>query len=154
MRDKETIKMALTAAETGHLVFGTLHTMSASKTIDRIIDSVDAGEKDVVRNMLSTSLRAVILQTLLKKLDGSGRVAAFEILIATGAIRNMIRENKIFQIDSMIQTGSKFGMVAMKDYIEQLARNKIVDPEEAKIVVSNNDDDIFRVNEQKYYEVK
>ncbi len=154
MRDKETIKMALTAAETGHLVFGTLHTMSASKTIDRIIDSVDAGEKDVVRTMLSTSLKAIILQTLLRKIDGTGRVAAYEILVATGAIRNMIRENKTFQIDSIIQTGSKYGMITMKDYIEKLTRNKIVDPEEARLAISNNDDDIFRNDEQKYYEVK
>ena len=154
MRDRETIKMALTAAETGHLVFGTLHTMSASKTIDRIIDSVDSGEKDVVRTMLSTSLKAIILQTLLKKADGSGRVAAYEILVATGAIRNMIRESKTYQIDSLMQTGSKYGMVIMKDYIEKLIRERLVDPEEAKLAISNSDEEIFKVDEKKYYEVK
>ncbi len=155
MRDKETIKMALTAAETGHLVFGTLHTMSASKTIDRIIDSVDSGEKEVVRSMLSTSLRAIVLQTLLKKPEGKGRIAAFEILVATGAIRNLIRENKSFQIDSMIQTGSKYGMVTMKDYVEKLIRNNLVDPDYAITKISNNDNEVFRADNQlKYYEVK
>lgn len=155
MRDKETIKMALTAAETGHLVFSTLHTMSASKTIDRIIDSVDSGEKDVIRSMLSTSLQAVILQALLRRPEGKGRIAAFEILVGTGAIRNMIRENKVFQIDSMIQTGSKFGMTTMRDYVEKLIRNNLVDPDYAITKISGNNDDAFRTeNQSKYYEVK
>ncbi len=131
MRDKETIKMALTAAETGHLVFSTLHTMSASKTIDRIIDSVEQHEKEVVRSMLSTSLQAVVLQTLLKNNDNSGRIAAFEIVIGTNAIRNMIRENKVYQIDSVIQTGAKYGMITMKDYIEKLMYENKVDKKEA-----------------------
>ncbi len=131
MRDKETIKMALTAAETGHLVFSTLHTMSASKTIDRIIDSVEAHEKEVVRSMLSTSLQAVILQTLLKNYDNTSRIAAFEIVIGTNAVRNMIRENKVYQIDSVIQTGSKYGMVTMKDYVEKLIYENLVDKKEA-----------------------
>ena len=105
MRDLETIRLALTAAETGHLVFGTLHTSSAAKTIDRIIDVFPAAEKEMVRAMLSESLRAVISQTLLKTKDGSGRVAAHEIMIGTPAIRNLIRENKIAQMYSAIQTG-------------------------------------------------
>lgn len=127
MRDKETIKMALTAAETGHLVFSTLHTMSASKTIDRIIDSCDLSEKEVVRSMLSTSLQAIVLQTLFKRTNNSGMIAGFEILIATSGIRNMIRENKIHQIDSMIQTGSKFGMITMGEYAEKLMRDGLAD---------------------------
>lgn len=140
MRDRETIKMALTAAETGHLVVSTLHTMSASKTIDRIIDSCEASEKEVIRSMLSTSLQAIILQTLLKNHDNSGRVAAFEVLIGTGAIRNMIRESKIHQIDSMIQTGSKFGMIAMNDYVEKLIENNLVNKEEALARISKIED--------------
>ena len=105
MRDLETIRLALTAAETGHLVFGTLHTSSAAKTIDRIIDVFPAAEKEMIRAMLSESLRAVISQTLLKTKDGTGRVAAHEIMIGTPAIRNLIRENKIAQMYSAIQTG-------------------------------------------------
>jgi twitching motility protein PilT len=105
MRDPETIGLALTAAETGHLVFGTLHTTGAAKTVDRIVDVFPAGEKEMVRSMLSESLRAVISQTLLKTRDGSGRVAAHEILISTPAVRNLIRENKIAQIGSVLQTG-------------------------------------------------
>ena len=140
MRDKETIKMALTAAETGHLVFSTLHTMSASKTIDRIIDSVEQHEKEVVRSMLSTSLQAVILQTLLKNSYNNGRVAAFEIAIGTGAVRNMIRENKVYQIDSMIQTGVKYGMITMKDYIENLMAKNLVDKTEALAKITKIDD--------------
>lgn len=131
MRDKETIKMALTAAETGHLVFSTLHTMSASKTVDRIINSFDSAEKDIVRNMLSTSLQTIVLQTLLKNNTNTGRVAAFEIAIATGALRNLIREDKIYQIDSLIQTGSRYGMMTMSEYIEKLLREGVVDKEDA-----------------------
>ena len=140
MRDKETIKMALTAAETGHLVFSTVHTMSASKTIDRIIDSVEQHEKEVVRSMLSTSLQAVILQTLLKNSSGNGRIAAFEIAIGTSAVRNMIRENKVFQIDSIIQTGAKYGMITMNDYIEQLLSDNLVDKKEALEKISKIED--------------
>ncbi|MDD2839899.1 MAG: type IV pilus twitching motility protein PilT [Rickettsiales bacterium] len=140
MRDKETIKMALTAAETGHLVFSTLHTMSASKTIDRIIDSCDLSEKEVVRSMLSTSLQAIILQTLFKKPDNVGRIAGFEILIATGGIRNMIRENKVYQIDSMIQTGSKYGMITMSEYTEKLIQAGLIDKKDvfAKLTKVDN----------------
>jgi twitching motility protein PilT len=130
MRDKETIKMALTAAETGHLVFATLHTMSASKTIDRIIDSTDSGEKEVIRSMLSTSLQAIVLQTLYKKADNTGRIPAFEILIGTNGVRNMIRENKIHQIDSVIQTGSKYGMITLKDYTIKLMEAGLIDKED------------------------
>ena len=140
MRDKETIKMALTAAETGHLVFSTLHTMSASKTIDRIIDSCDLNEKEVVRSMLSTSLQAIILQKLFKRPDNSGRIAGFEVAIGTNAIRNLIRENKIHQIDSIIQTGSKFGMITMKDYVEKLISKNLVDGRDAYIKMSKVDD--------------
>ena len=106
MRDLETIRLALTAAETGHLVFGTLHTSSAAKTIDRIIDVFPAAEKEMVRSMLSESLSAVISQTLCKPKDGTGRVAAHEIMIGTPAIRNLIREDKIAQMYSSIQTGA------------------------------------------------
>ena len=131
MRDRETIKMALTAAETGHLVFSTLHTMSASKTIDRIIDSVEGDEKEIIRSMLSTSLQAIILQTLLKNKEDNGRIAGFEIVTGITAVRNMIRENKIYQIDSIIQTNAKHGMISMKDYIEKLLAQDLVDKEYA-----------------------
>jgi len=143
MRDKETIKMALTAAETGHLVFGTLHTMSASKTIDRIIDSCDVGEKDVIRSMLSTSLQAIILQTLFKKNDGSGRVPAFEVLLGINSVRNLIRENKIYQIDNIIQTSSKFGMISMDDYIEDLVKKNLVDKYDVMSRISKIDEEKF-----------
>ena len=147
LRDQKTIKLALTAAERGHLVFGTLHTISASKTIGRIIDSVANEEKDIIRNMLSTSLRAVVLQTLLKKPNNSGRVPAYEILVGTTAIRNLIRDNKIFQIDSMIQTGSKFGMTTMKDYIQKLIQKNKVDRKLATEMIMKSDEDVFRVEE-------
>jgi twitching motility protein PilT len=110
MRDLETIRLALTAAETGHLVFGTLHTSSAAKTVDRIVDVFPAAEKEMVRSMLSESLRSVISQTLLKRKDGSGRVAVHEIMLGTPAIRNLIRENKVAQMYSSIQTGQSLGM--------------------------------------------
>ncbi len=117
MRDLETIRLALTAAETGHLVFGTLHTSSAAKTIDRIIDVFPAAEKDMVRSMLSESLRAVIAQTLLKK-TGGGRVAAHEIMIGTPAIRNLIREDKVAQMYSAIQTGQAYGMQTLDQNLQ------------------------------------
>jgi len=109
MQDLETVRLALTAAETGHLVFATLHTNSAVKTIDRIIDVFPAGEKGTARSLLSESLRAVISQSLLKKIDG-GRIAAHEIMIGTPAIRNLIREDKVAQLYSSIQTGQASGM--------------------------------------------
>lgn len=132
MRDLETIRLALTAAETGHLVFGTLHTSSAAKTIDRIVDVFPAAEKDMVRSMLSESLRAVISQTLLKTKDGSGRVAAHEIMIGTPAIRNLIRENKVAQMYSAIQTGNNVGMQTLDQNLTELVRRNIVSQVEAR----------------------
>lgn len=123
MRDLETIQLAMTAAETGHLVMGTLHTSSAAKTVDRIIDVFPADDKEMVRAMLSVSLEAVIAQTLVKKADGKGRVAAHEIMLGSPAIRNLIREAKIPQITSMIQMGSKMGMVLMRDSLNRLYEN-------------------------------
>lgn len=131
MRDLETISLALTAAETGHLVFGTLHTSSAAKTIDRIIDVFPAAEKDMVRVMLSESLRAVISQVLLKKKDGSGRVACHEIMIVNSAIKNLIRENKVSQINSAIQTGQQFGMQTMDQSLLKAVKSGEVSAETA-----------------------
>ena len=119
MRDLETIRLALSAAETGHLVFGTLHTSSAAKTIDRIVDVFPAAEKAMVRSMLSESLKAVISQTLMKKIGG-GRVAAHEIMIGTPAIRNLIRENKVAQMYSAIQTGQNVGMQTLDQNLKQM----------------------------------
>ncbi|MFC0251329.1 type IV pilus twitching motility protein PilT [Massilia consociata] len=126
LRDLETIRLALSAAETGHLVFGTLHTSSAAKTIDRIVDVFPAEEKEMVRAMLSESLQAVISQTLLKTKDGSGRVAAHEIMIGTPAIRNLIREAKIAQMYSAIQTGSSVGMQTLDQNLTDLVRRNII----------------------------
>jgi twitching motility protein PilT len=135
MRDTETISLALTAAETGHLVLGTLHTTSAAKTVDRIIDVFPAGDKELVRSMLSSSIQAIIAQTLIKTKEGSGRVPAFEVLLGTPAVRNLIRENKIPQISSMIQVGSKFGMIAMKDYLQELIKESKITVEDAEHVL-------------------
>ncbi len=131
MRDLETIRLALTAAETGHLVFGTLHTTSAAKTIDRVVDVFPAAEKEMVRSMLSESLRAVISQTLLKK-KGGGRVAAHEIMIGTPAIRNLIRENKIAQMYSSIQTGSKDGMQTLDQCLKEMIKRQLITLEDAR----------------------
>nr|VFJ72259.1 MAG: twitching motility protein PilT [Candidatus Kentron sp. FM]VFJ76230.1 MAG: twitching motility protein PilT [Candidatus Kentron sp. FM]VFK19757.1 MAG: twitching motility protein PilT [Candidatus Kentron sp. FM] len=131
MRDPDTIRLALTAAGTGHLVFGTLHTSSAARTIDRIIDVFPAAEKDMIRGMLSESLRAVISQTLLKKVGG-GRVAAHEIMIVTPAIRNLIRENKVAQMYSVIQTGRQFGMQTLDRNLEELVAGGVISREEAE----------------------
>jgi len=131
MRDVETISLALTAAETGHLVFGTLHTSSAAKTIDRIIDVFPAGEKEMVRAMLSESLEGVIAQRLLKKPEG-GRVAAYEIMTGTPAIRNLIREAKVPQIYGMIQTGRDAGMVTMDQSLDDLVSRNLVTRETAR----------------------
>lgn len=139
MRDLETIRLALTAAETGHLVFGTLHTSSAAKTIDRIVDVFPAAEKDMVRAMMSESLRAVISQTLLKTKDGSGRVAAHEIMIGTPAIRNLIRENKVAQMYSAIQTGQSVGMQTLDQCLADLVRRNIVSGAEARLRAANKD---------------
>ncbi|MYM30940.1 pilus retraction ATPase PilT [Duganella sacchari] len=126
LRDLETIRLALSAAETGHLVFGTLHTSSAAKTIDRIVDVFPADEKEMVRAMLSESLQAVISQTLLKTKDGNGRVAAHEIMVATPAIRNLIREAKVAQMYSAIQTGSGVGMQTLDQNLTDLVRRNII----------------------------
>jgi twitching motility protein PilT len=126
LRDLETIRLALSAAETGHLVFGTLHTSSAAKTIDRIVDVFPADEKEMVRAMLSESLQAVVSQTLLKTKDGSGRVAAHEIMIGTPAIRNLIREAKIAQMYSAIQTGSSVGMQTLDQNLTDLVRRNVI----------------------------
>ncbi|MEZ0247060.1 MAG: type IV pilus twitching motility protein PilT [Methylophilaceae bacterium] len=139
MRDLETIRLALTAAETGHLVFGTLHTSSAAKTVDRIVDVFPAAEKDMVRSMLSESLRAVISQTLLKTKDGNGRVAAHEIMIGTPAIRNLIRENKVAQMYSAIQTGQTLGMQTLDQNLMELVRRNVVAGDEAKGKATNKD---------------
>src|SRR5512139_3193763 len=132
LRDLETIRLALTAAETGHLVFGTLHTSSAAKTIDRIVDVFPAAEKEMVRAMLSESVVAVISQTLLKVKDGNGRVAAHEIMVGTPAIRNLIRENKVAQMYSMIQTGQQFGMQTLDQNLLDLVRRNVVSLGEAR----------------------
>ena len=139
MRDLETIRLALTAAETGHLVFATLHTSSAAKTIDRIVDVFPAAEKEMVRSMLSESLRAVISQTLLKTKDGNGRVAAHEIMIGTPAIRNLIRENKVAQMYSSIQTGQNFGMQTLDQNLLDLVRRNVVSNAEARARATNKD---------------
>ncbi|MDH4380907.1 MAG: type IV pilus twitching motility protein PilT [Gammaproteobacteria bacterium] len=138
MRDLETIRLALSAAETGHLVFGTLHTSSAAKTIDRVVDVFPAEEKEMVRAMLSESLRAVISQSLLKK-NGGGRVAAHEIMIGTPAIRNLIRENKIAQMYSAIQTGHQYGMQTLDQCLQGLVQKGVVSRAEAKFKAQNKD---------------
>ncbi len=139
MRDLETIRLALTGAETGHLVFGTLHTSSAAKTVDRIVDVFPAAEKEMVRAMLSESLRAVISQTLLKTKDGAGRVAAHEIMIGTPAIRNLIRENKIAQMYSAIQTGAQIGMQTLDQNLQDMVRRNVVSMGEARGKATNKD---------------
>jgi len=138
LRDPETIMMAMTAAETGHLVFGTLHTSSAAKTIDRIVDVFPAAEKEMVRAMLSESLRAVISQTLLKKVGG-GRIAAHEIMIGTPAIRNLIREGKIAQMYSAIQTGQGSGMQTLDQNLAELLTKGLINKEEARFRAVNKD---------------
>jgi twitching motility protein PilT len=138
MRDLETIRLALSAAETGHLVFGTLHTSSAAKTIDRVVDVFPAEEKEMVRAMLSESLKAVISQTLLKK-KGGGRVAAHEIMIGTPAIRNLIRENKIAQMYSAIQTGAQIGMQTLDQNLQKMVQAGLVDKAEARSKAANKD---------------
>ncbi|HLT14886.1 MAG TPA: type IV pilus twitching motility protein PilT [Marinobacter sp.] len=131
LRDLETIRLALTAAETGHLVFGTLHTTSAAKTIDRVVDVFPAEEKSMVRSMLSESLQAVISQTLMKKMGG-GRIAAHEIMIGTSAIRNLIREDKIAQMYSSIQTGGSLGMQTLDQCLERLLQKGLISREQAR----------------------
>ena len=138
MRDLETIETAIETAETGHLVFGTLHTSSAAKTIDRIVDVFPAAEKSMVRSMLSESLRAVIAQTLLKR-SGGGRVAAHEIMIGTPAIRNLIREDKIAQMYSAIQTGQQHGMQTLDQCLTDLVQKGLVSRQDAQSKAQNKD---------------
>ncbi|MBK1647731.1 type IV pilus twitching motility protein PilT [Rhabdochromatium marinum] len=138
MRDLETIRLALTAAETGHLVFGTLHTSSAAKTIDRIVDVFPAAEKTMVRSMLSESLRSVISQTLLKKPNG-GRIAAHEIMIGTPAIRNLIREDKVAQMYSAIQTGQAHGMQTLDQCLQELVRKGLLKKHDARAKAQNKE---------------
>ena len=138
MRDLETIRLALSAAETGHLVFGTLHTSSAAKTIDRVVDVFPAAEKDMIRAMLSESLKSVISQTLCKK-QGGGRVAAHEIMMGTPAIRNLIRENKIAQMYSAIQTGAALGMKTLDQDLQELVQKNVVTRQEAMSKAANKD---------------
>ena len=139
MRDLETIRLALTAAETGHLVFGTLHTSSAAKTVDRVVDVFPAAEKEMVRSMLSESLRAVISQTLCKTKDEQGRVAAHEIMMGTPAIRNLIRENKIAQMYSAIQTGQSMGMQTLDQNLQGLVKRNVISAAEARTKAANRD---------------
>jgi len=139
MRDIETIGLALSAAETGHLVFGTLHTSSAAKTIDRVVDVFPAAEKEMVRAMLSESLRAVISQTLCKTKDGEGRIAAHEIMIATPAIRHLIRENKVAQMYSAIQTGQNVGMQTLDQNLQDLVSRGLISNAEARKKAANKE---------------
>ena len=138
LRDLETIRLALTAAETGHLVFGTLHTSSAAKTIDRVIDVFPAGEKAMVRSMLSESLRAVIAQTLLKRIGG-GRIAAWEIMVGTPAIRNLIREDKVAQMYSAIQSGQAHGMQTLDQHLHELLKRGVINRLDARAKAQNKD---------------
>ncbi len=138
MRDLETIRLALSAAETGHVVFGTLHTSSAAKTMDRIVDAFPAAEKDMIRAMLSESLKYVVSQSLLRKVGG-GRVAAHEILVGTPAIRNLIRENKIAQMYSALQTGQKFGMQTLDQCLQGLLKDKLITRDAAREKAANKE---------------
>jgi len=139
LRDLETIRLALTAAETGHLVFGTLHTSSAAKTIDRIVDVFPATEKDMVRSMLSESLRAVVSQTLCRKIGG-GRIAAHEIMLGSPAIRNLIREDKVAQMYSSIQTSQSAGMQTLDQCLKEIQTKGLISKEEARRRAANKDD--------------
>jgi len=138
LRDLETIRLALTAAETGHLVFGTLHTTSAAKTVDRIVDVFPGDEKDMIRAMLSESLRAVISQTLLKKIGG-GRIAAHEVMICNSAIRNLIRESKLAQMYSTIQTSRGIGMQTLDQSLQELVLRNLISRKDAKHKAENKE---------------
>lgn len=139
MRDLETIQLALTAAETGHLVLATLHTNSAAKTINRIIDVFPGEDKSMIMSMLATSVEAIVSQTLIKRKGGSGRVAGLEIMLATSGIRNMIREGKTPQLYSLMQVGRNVGMRTMKDHVYELLEDGILDEESAKAVLQIQD---------------
>ena len=141
MRDYETMSLALTAAETGHLVFATLHASTAAKAIDRIIDVFPTGDKPMARTMLAGSLQGVVAQTLLPRVEG-GRVGAFEILVGTNAVRNLIRENQVPQIYSMIQTGSRYGMITMEDYVQNLLSEGSIDRDAAREALMQVTEDI------------
>jgi len=141
LRDLETISLALTAAETGHLVFGTLHTNSAAKTIDRIIDVFPEGQQQQIRTMLAESLRGVIAQTLFARVDGQGRVAAYEVMRCTKAISNLIRENKVHQIASQIQTGQKWGMMLFERSVEDLVRKGMISKADANTFLGKDMDE-------------
>ena len=132
LRDLDTIRLAITAAETGHLVLGTLHTSSAAKTMDRIVDVFAAEEKDMVRSMLSESLNAVVSQTLCKRQDGAGRVAAYEVMLGTPAVRNLVREGKVAQLYSTIQTGRSAGMQTLDQSLTRLVQQGLIDAQEAQ----------------------
>jgi twitching motility protein PilT len=149
MRDLETIEAAITAAETGHLVFGTLHTTGAQGTVNRIIDAFPTNQQEQVRTQLSTAIIGVLSQTLLPKIGG-GRVAAYELLVVTSAIANLIRENKTFRINSSIQTGAKYGMILLDDYLFRLWREEKCTAEEVLLKAQNQDDLAKRIaNAQK-----
>ncbi len=144
MRDLETISLALTAAETGHLVFATLHTSGAPKTIDRVIDVFPAAQQNQVRSMLSESLQAIITQALFKRRDNRGRVAAFEIMIATPAIRNLIRENKIAQMSSIMQTSKAVGMITMEAAVKELVARNLVSTDEVAFYLPSSASNVGR----------
>jgi len=141
LRDLDTIRLALTAAETGHLVLATLHTSSAAKSIDRIIDVFPEGDKSMARSMLSSSIEAVITQLLLKKIDNSGRVAAFEILLANPAIRNLIRDDKVPQIFSIMQVNSKSGMKTLKNSVQELLEQGLISEDQVKTALNFAEED-------------
>jgi twitching motility protein PilT len=141
MRDLETIAIAIETAETGHLVFGTLHTTSAASTIDRIIDQFPADQQEQIRIMLSESFRGCIAQVLCKK-KGGGRVAAYEVLIGTSAVANLIREGKTVQLKSVMQTGRNLGMQTMNDHLLQHVKNDLITPEEA--YMKSNDKQLMK----------
>lgn len=141
MRDYETISLAMTAAETGHLVFGTLHASSAARTIDRIVDVFPGDDKNMARSMLSGSIEGIVAQQLLRRADGSGRIGVFEVMIGTNAVRNLIRENQIPQIYSMMQTGSRYGMITMEEAVNNLVQAGIISPEEAQLALLKASDE-------------
>lgn len=141
MRDYETMSLALTAAETGHLVFGTLHASTAAKAIDRILDVFPTGDKPMARTMLAGSLQGIVAQTLLPRVGG-GRVGSFEILVGTNAVRNLIRENQVPQIYSMIQTGSRYGMITMEEYVENLLAQGTIDRAAAREALMQVTEDV------------
>ncbi len=151
MRDQETIGLALTAAETGHLVFGTLHSNTAAKTVDRIIDVFPAGDKPMIRSMLSSSVQGIVSQALLRR-DGGGRAAAHEIMVGTNAVRNLIRENKLAQVYSMIQTGARYGMQTMEDSISDLVISGTVTKETANEYLKDASDTDDAIDDNVTYD--